>query len=157
MATARTVRDDRSAATRAARPPAASRATKTGTQYWRVFGSSKRRAWPRRPLPSSGTSWVSVASPKPAARAAHRTSERPAGAVLMVTARLPEDGLYYALLAEPGRLEASGIRTVTRVGDCFAPSTIAAAVQSGHRFARELDEHPALDLSFRVEHIRHEA
>ncbi len=84
-----------------------------------------------------------------------RTSERPAASVLMVTARLPEDGLYYALLAEPGRLEASGIRTVTRVGDCLAPSTIAAAVQSGHRYARELDEPPAPDLSFRVEHIAH--
>jgi dimethylamine/trimethylamine dehydrogenase len=84
-----------------------------------------------------------------------RMSERPAGSVLMVTARLPEDGLYYALLAEPGRLEASGIRTVTRVGDCFAPSTIAAAVQSGHRYARDLDEPPAPDLSFRVEHIAH--
>ncbi len=84
-----------------------------------------------------------------------RMSERPAGSVLMVTARLPEDGLYYALLAEPGRIEASGIRTVTRVGDCFAPSTIAAAVQSGHRYARDLDEPPAPDLSFRVEHIAH--
>jgi len=85
-----------------------------------------------------------------------KTSERPAASVVMVTARLPEDGLHHALHADPARLESSGIRTVTRIGDCLSPSTIAAAVQSGHRYARELDGEPVSDLSFRVEHIRHE-
>ena len=28
----------------------------------------------------------------------------------------------------------------TRIGDALAPATIAAAVYSGHRYARELDE-----------------
>jgi dimethylamine/trimethylamine dehydrogenase len=84
-----------------------------------------------------------------------RTTERPAGSVLMVTARLPEDALFHALRADPARFESSGIRTVSRVGDCLAPSTIAAAVQSGHRHARELDGEAPADLSFRVEHIAH--
>ena len=29
---------------------------------------------------------------------------------------------------------------MTRIGDCLAPGTIAAAVYSGHRYARELGE-----------------
>jgi len=29
--------------------------------------------------------------------------------------------------------------SVTRIGDCLAPSIIAGAVFSGHRYARELD------------------
>ena len=33
----------------------------------------------------------------------------------------------------------AGIKTVTMLGDCLAPGTIAAAVYSGHRTAREFD------------------
>jgi dimethylamine/trimethylamine dehydrogenase len=33
----------------------------------------------------------------------------------------------------------SGIDRVRRVGDCYGPGTIQAAVYSGHKFARELD------------------
>ncbi len=36
-------------------------------------------------------------------------------------------------------LDETGLRSVTRVGDCLAPATIAAAVYDGHRYARELD------------------
>ena len=39
----------------------------------------------------------------------------------------------------PTTLRRAGIRKVVRIGDCLAPGTIAAAVYSGHRFARELD------------------
>ena len=52
----------------------------TGTQYWSVLGSSKRSASPRSPLPFSGTSWVVVATAKPAAIAAQMTGFRAAGA-----------------------------------------------------------------------------
>jgi dimethylamine/trimethylamine dehydrogenase len=63
--------------------------------------------------------------------------ERAAGALVSVTARLPVDGLYEQL---QGRLEDAGIASMTRIGDCLAPSTIQQAVYSGHKWARELDE-----------------
>jgi dimethylamine/trimethylamine dehydrogenase len=68
-----------------------------------------------------------------------KESEREAGALLTVTARLPEDDLYHELV----RNRAPGSGSLTRVGDCYAPGTIQAAVYSGHRFARELEESPA--------------
>ena len=52
---------------------------------------------------------------------------------------MPDDGLYNELMADAGGLAASGIKTVTCIGDAYAPSTIAAAIYTGHRFARELD------------------
>jgi len=80
-----------------------------------------------------------------------RRETRPAATVLLVTARLPQDALHHALLADPARLADAGIRSVTRIGDCLAPATIAAAVWSGHRAARELGR-PASDaVPFRRE------
>jgi len=69
------------------------------------------------------------------------TGERlePAGVLVPVTMRLPNDSLYDALMTEPAKLEASGIKSVRRIGDCYGPATIAAAVYEGHRYARELD------------------
>jgi dimethylamine/trimethylamine dehydrogenase len=61
------------------------------------------------------------------------------GALVSVTARLPRDELYYALVSEPDALAGAGIRSVRRIGDCHGPATIAAAVYEGHRYARELD------------------
>ena len=61
------------------------------------------------------------------------------GSVVSVTARLPRDELYMALMADPDALKASGIQSVRRIGDCYGPATIAAAVYEGHRYARELD------------------
>jgi dimethylamine/trimethylamine dehydrogenase len=54
-----------------------------------------------------------------------------ARSVVSVTARLPNDALL---------LELSDLPSVTAIGDAHAPSTIAAAVYAGHRYARELDE-----------------
>jgi len=79
----------------------------------------------------------------------------PAAATVMVTSRRPNDGLILALTEDPDRLAAAGIQSVRAIGDCDAPSTIAAAVHDGHRAARELDDPPAdPDLPFRREHIR---
>ncbi|MEE8504727.1 MAG: NADH:flavin oxidoreductase, partial [Kiloniellales bacterium] len=64
----------------------------------------------------------------------------PCAAIVTVTARLPEDALYRALVADEAGLEAAGIKSVTAIGDAYAPSTIAAAVYAGHRAARELDD-----------------
>ncbi|GAB5471173.1 MAG: NAD(P)-binding protein [Rhodospirillales bacterium] len=62
-----------------------------------------------------------------------------AGTLVPVTMRLPKAGLYDALMAQPERLAAAGIMSVKRVGDCYGPATIAAAVYEGHRYARDLD------------------
>jgi dimethylamine/trimethylamine dehydrogenase len=66
-------------------------------------------------------------------------TERPAAALVTVTARLPLDALHEQLRE---RWQEAGIASVTRIGDCWAPSTIQQAVYSGHKWARELDEPP---------------
>ena len=59
--------------------------------------------------------------------------------MVTVTARLPTDALYESLNEEAARESAAGMATLTRIGDCLAPSTLQAAVYSGHKWARELD------------------
>jgi dimethylamine/trimethylamine dehydrogenase len=78
-------------------------------------------------------------------------TEREARAVISVTARLPVDGLYEGLEGESQRMGEAGIVSLTRVGDCYAPGTIQAAVFSGHKLARELDAAPTLASSIRRE------
>jgi dimethylamine/trimethylamine dehydrogenase len=68
-----------------------------------------------------------------------RAADLAADAVLLVTARLPEDGLRRALLDRRAEWAAAGLASVTAIGDALAPATIAAAVYAGHRYARELD------------------
>ena len=80
-----------------------------------------------------------------------RSSRRAAASLVMVTARTPNDDLYRALTADPDTLRPAGIQSVTRIGDCLAPGTIAAAVFSGHAFARELDAPEPGDVPFRRE------
>jgi dimethylamine/trimethylamine dehydrogenase len=71
-----------------------------------------------------------------------RERDVPADAAVFVTARLPEDALYRELRERRGEWEAAGLQTVTAVGDCWCPGTIAAAVWEGHRYAQELGEPP---------------
>ena len=66
-----------------------------------------------------------------------------AAALVLVTARLPEEALYLDLTADPNALDQAGIELVRRIGDCLAPGTIAAAVHDGHLAAREMDAEPA--------------
>jgi dimethylamine/trimethylamine dehydrogenase len=72
-----------------------------------------------------------------------RRSMLACASVVSVTARTPEDSLVAALRADAGGLRAAGIKSVTAIGDAYAPATIAHAVYAGHRFARELDAAPA--------------
>ncbi len=65
-----------------------------------------------------------------------------AASVVMTTSRLPQDALYYAL--------ADRI-AIQRIGDCLAPGTIATAVYSGHRYAREMDTEVPIGVPFRRE------
>ena len=53
-----------------------------------------------------------------------------------VTLRQPVDDLWQAMETCPDIAE----KTITKIGDCLAPTTIAAAVYAGHRFAREFGE-----------------
>jgi len=81
-----------------------------------------------------------------------RLEEVACDAVVLVTARRPEDGLYRDLVARAGDWGAAGLRTVERFGDCLAPAPIAWATYAGHRYARELDEPDIGDrLPFRRE------
>jgi dimethylamine/trimethylamine dehydrogenase len=59
--------------------------------------------------------------------------------LVVVGMRKPNDALYHALVARREDLQAAGITSVTRIGDCLAPGAIVHAVHSGHRFARELE------------------
>ena len=68
----------------------------------------------------------------------------PCSAFVPVTMRMPDDTLYNAL-------SAKNVPSLTRIGDGLAPSTIAAAVYSGHRFARELGQPKSDDTPFRRE------
>jgi dimethylamine/trimethylamine dehydrogenase len=68
-----------------------------------------------------------------------RHSSLPAGSVVTVTSRLPNDELAHALSGMTDAATQAGIISVNSIGDCLAPSTIAAAVYAGHRYAREFD------------------
>lgn len=70
--------------------------------------------------------------------------------VVMVVSRIPDDTLFCELTARSGEMQQAGIRNLKRIGDCHGPSTIAAAVYEGHRFARELGEEPS-DMPFKRE------
>ncbi len=83
-----------------------------------------------------------------------RRQTRDCGSVVMVTAREPRDTLYTALTQRTDALQEAGIKSVSRVGDCLAPGTIAAAVYEGHRFARELDAPKQNGVPFRRELVR---
>jgi len=71
-----------------------------------------------------------------------QTREVEAAAVVMTTSRIPQEDLYHQL--------ADRI-AISRIGDCVAPGTIAAAVYSGHRFARQMDVPVSVGVPFRRE------
>ena len=73
----------------------------------------------------------------------------PCATFVPVTMRRPVDDLFHgtqALLPH-----GSGPKSLTRIGDCYGPGTIAAAVYSGHRYARELGEPAPEGVPFRRE------
>ncbi|MFN3262992.1 MAG: NAD(P)-binding protein [Pikeienuella sp.] len=79
-----------------------------------------------------------------------RERDFPCAAFVPVTMRRPVDDLFQDLR----RLIAAGAdapASLTRIGDCLAPGTIAAAVYAGHRFARELGEPRGDSVPFRRE------
>jgi dimethylamine/trimethylamine dehydrogenase len=77
-----------------------------------------------------------------------------ADTVVLVTARLPCDGLYLALEQRKDEWSACGVRSVMCVGDAWAPTTIAGAVWAGRRYAEEFDAPgpPSRDRNYRREY-----
>jgi len=68
-----------------------------------------------------------------------RKEEIPASTIVLVTSREPRDDLYRSLRDEID---------IERIGDCLAPGTVATAVYSGHRYARELDADVPVGVPF---------
>jgi dimethylamine/trimethylamine dehydrogenase len=79
-----------------------------------------------------------------------RTSSLPAGAVVMVTSRTPDDALYREIAAADWK--GAGILSLKLIGDAEAPGPIAWATYAGRRYAEDLDA-PAIGdaLTFRRE------
>jgi dimethylamine/trimethylamine dehydrogenase len=84
-----------------------------------------------------------------------RETETACDAVLMVTARLPDDRLYLELKQRSAEWADAGIASVKVIGDAQAPAAIAWATYAGHRYAEELEEPDAGDrLPFKREVAR---
>ena len=77
-----------------------------------------------------------------------------AEAIVTVTMREPRDGLFHELQRLLENADDSQQRPLSlrRIGDCEAPSIIAGAVYSGHRYARELESDT--DPDNRMKHDR---
>jgi len=73
-----------------------------------------------------------------------------ADAAVLVTSQTPRDALYHDLIAQRRGPQAP---RVVRIGDCLAPGAIAAAVFSGHLFARTLDNDLPDRPPFRRENV----
>ncbi len=73
-------------------------------------------------------------------------------AVVLVTARQPNDSVWHELKAKQNEWSDHGIKSIKVFGDAEAPGPIAWATYAGHRYARELDEPTIGDaLPFRRE------
>ncbi len=80
------------------------------------------------------------------------TRQLAAKQVLLVTSRQANDEVYLQLMARIDEFGDYGIQSVQCAGDAQAPSTIAAAVYAGHRYARGLEE-PVPAMPYRRERI----
>jgi len=69
----------------------------------------------------------------------NRTRVVAADAIVLVTARIPVDGLYNEIAGKIESDTSGSAPTLNKIGDCDAPAIIAAAIYAGHRYARELE------------------
>ena len=74
--------------------------------------------------------------------------------MVLISERIPNDKLYHSLKEKPKILSEAGIKTLKCIGDCLAPSTIAAAVYSGHLAARELESDQQKEVPFLRERVK---
>ena len=83
-----------------------------------------------------------------------RRTEKYCDSLILITERIPNDKLYHSLQEKPENLSEAGIKTLKCIGDCLAPSTIAAAVYSGHLAARELESDQQEEVPFLRERVQ---
>jgi dimethylamine/trimethylamine dehydrogenase len=79
-----------------------------------------------------------------------------AKSLVNVTLRAPDEALYRELQQRSKTGGDSMPKSITRIGDCEAPSIIAGAVFAGHRYARELDTDVDPDNRMRHDRVFHE-
>ena len=82
-----------------------------------------------------------------------RVSSIACTSVVLVTALTANDGLYTDLVQTAIADDDDGPRRIVRIGDCYAPGTIAAAVWSGHRCARAPFAEITDEVPFRLERV----
>ena len=78
------------------------------------------------------------------------TIQAEADALVLVTDRISNDGLYYEL--KPA-MENGRLKWLRVIGDAEAPNIIAQAVFAGHLAARDFDAEPVQGTPFKVERI----
>ncbi len=67
--------------------------------------------------------------------------------VILVTARVPNSGLYKELKARKSEWLENEIQAIYRIGDCLAPQQLMNVIFGAHRIAREFDSpHPEQPL-----------
>jgi len=82
-----------------------------------------------------------------------RRTEKDCDSLVLISERIPNDELYHSLQEKSENLSEAGIKTLKCIGDCLAPSTIAAAVYSGHLAARELESDQQEEVPFLRERV----
>ena len=83
-----------------------------------------------------------------------RRTEKDCDSLVLISERIPNDKLYHSLQEKSEKLSAAGIKTLKCIGDCLAPSTIAAAVYSGHLAAREFESDQNEEVPFLRERVQ---
>ena len=83
-----------------------------------------------------------------------RRTEKDCDSLVLISERIPNDKLYHSLQEKSENLSEAGIKTLKCIGDCLAPSTIAAAVYSGHLAARELESDQQEEVPFLRERVQ---
>ena len=83
-----------------------------------------------------------------------RRTEKDCDSLVLISERIPNDTLYHLLQEKSENLSTAGIKTLKCIGDCLAPSTIAAAVYSGHLAARELESGQNEEVPFLRERVQ---
>ena len=83
-----------------------------------------------------------------------RRTEMDCDSLVLISERIPNDKLYHSLQEKSENLSEAGIKTLKCIGDCLAPSTLAAAVYSGHLAARELESDQQEEVPFLRERVQ---
>ena len=82
-----------------------------------------------------------------------RKSRLKADSIVMITARLPIDTLYYQTQNLIESKKNDSIKSICRIGDSEAPAPIASAVYAGRKYALEIDDNSSPNYSVRRDTI----